>query len=243
MRKVFTILSLMLTVILITSFQYKKNYSAYLETFNQSGLKLEASNINGWVKQSKVFKDGDDLKSMACSIYSDICGSDESSRNILVESYNRVIIKYNYEMNAITIITGTVYNDVTQKYESIASVDITQQGSLQNINAIREMLYNCLKDYGDEVNVDICMTGYIEGRMNIEDREQFVDNLFLGLKAQKIEGIHNESLISVSGFSSSLPYSIKCNNNDININIACRYSSLNDKTYFWLGTPVINMEY
>jgi len=61
--------------------------------------------------------------------------------------------------------------------------------------------------------------------------------------AKKVEGITEENLISISAYSPRVKSSILVNEKRVNINLAMRYNSYEDKTYIWLATPVITTEY
>lgn len=60
---------------------------------------------------------------------------------------------------------------------------------------------------------------------------------------KKVEGMEDENIISVSAYSSKLKEYIKLGSEKINLNVAIRYSSFDDKTYIWVATPIIAIEY
>lgn len=225
------------------SFGKEDSCISFTNVFKESGLSFTEAAISGWVKMDKVCENIDDLKSLAHATNNFLSGGDDFTYEVLEASDKKVIIKSNYEWGSIKTAISTVHNDIAQNYESITAVDITQQAGMENINDIRRRLNECLSNYGTHVPVNICITGYTDGRMEQFQREKTVDDLFLSFRAIMVEKINNDNLISVSGYSRGLPDSIKSNNKDINLNVACRYSSFDNKTYFWLGTPVINIEY
>jgi hypothetical protein len=114
---------------------------------------------------------------------------------------------------------------------------------MENITDIRRHLYNCLEELGTHPNISICIIKYIDGSVDLSERQAILDDAFSSLCAEKIEGIKDDNLISISGYSKNFDYCIKSGSRDININAACRYSTYDNRTYFWLGTPVITFEY
>ena len=52
----------------------------------------------------------------------------------------------------------------------------------------------------------------------------------------------DEFSLNIMGFSPLLPEGIEILGQNYNINIVMRYNSEEDKTYLWIGTPVISLE-
>lgn len=82
-----------------------------------------------------------------------------------------------------------------------------------------------------------------QGRIETDEYERIQEYVFRKLGGRITEGIRNDSLLSVSGYSPRLGKSLETDNGPINLNIAFRYNSFEDMTYMWLGTPVIAAEY
>lgn len=64
-----------------------------------------------------------------------------------------------------------------------------------------------------------------------------------GAKAKKVNGMSEKNLISVSAYSPLIDNNIEIEGRKINMNLALRYNAFEDKTYIWLATPVITIEY
>lgn len=63
------------------------------------------------------------------------------------------------------------------------------------------------------------------------------------IQAEKISSITNENLTSVNGITPLIEDMIKVGNEKINVNAAYRYNFLEEKTYFYLGSPILSTEY
>lgn len=89
----------------------------------------------------------------------------------------------------------------------------------------------------------INVQGNIDKKMNHYEQQQLTNTMFGQLEAIKTEGLIEEKVISLTGFSNLLSYSINSNGTPINIQIASRYDPIDNRTKFTIGTPVITMEY
>ena len=102
---------------------------------------------------------------------------------------------------------------------------------------------NALKNYGVEPEINISITGCLEGNLLEKEVEELCSKVFDSISADKVEGINDDGLISVSAFSPSIRDTIRVNGRRVNVNLATRYNSYEGKTYIWLATPVITTEY
>ncbi len=100
-----------------------------------------------------------------------------------------------------------------------------------------------LKSHGMEPEVNISITGSLEGQLMEKEVEELCGRVFDSISADKVEGINDDGLLSISAFSPSIREAVRVNGRRVNVNLASRYNSFEGKTYIWLATPVITTEY
>lgn len=101
----------------------------------------------------------------------------------------------------------------------------------------------CLDKRGIDYKTNISLTGSIAGKLEEDAIEDLYIRAFESIGANKVEGIHDNGLVSVSAFSPSISETVNVNGKSINMNMAVRYNSYEGKTYIWLATPVITTVY
>jgi hypothetical protein len=79
--------------------------------------------------------------------------------------------------------------------------------------------------------------------MSHDAQEEMIISMFQQLEGSVKEGLNEEEVISLTGFSNQLNYTLSSNGNPINVQIASRYDQLRNETTFTIGTPVITIEY
>ena len=124
-----------------------------------------------------------------------------------------------------------------------ASVSLTDTSGKPDLKAAAAGLLGIFEKYGIDPDINICITGSLEGKLKEEELESICAKVFEVTGAGGVEGIRDGGLISVSAFAPSIKDSVKVNGKDINLNIAIRYNSYEEKTYIWLATPIITTEY
>jgi hypothetical protein len=139
-----------------------------------------------------------------------------------------------------SIVDSKEDGDPEGKYISISLVDTSLAPDLARERAALEKALNrrCIKP-----KFNSCITGCFGGKMDNSALNAACARIFEKAEARKVEGIREGSLISVSAFSSAIREAVNDNGNKVNLNLAIRYNSYEDKTYLWLATPVITTEY
>lgn len=123
------------------------------------------------------------------------------------------------------------------------SVTLTNTSQQPEIEASIAGLKAALKRYDINPSVNICITGSLDGNLKDSELEVICAEVFESTGANKVEGMKDKGLISISAFSPSINGAVRVNGKQVNLNMAMRYNSYEGKTYIWLATPVITTEY
>lgn len=123
---------------------------------------------------------------------------------------------------------------------SISLTNTSQQPEMaSSVEALTAVLKKC--DMNPDIN--ICITGSLDGNLKDSELETVCAKILESAGANKVEGMKDKGLISVSAFSPSINEAVRVNGKQVNLNVAVRYNSYEGKTYIWLATPVITTEY
>lgn len=123
------------------------------------------------------------------------------------------------------------------------TISLTNTAQQQEMAAAVAGLTNVLEMYGMRPAVNIRITGSLDGNLEDSELETICEKVFNSAGADKVEGMRDNGLISVSAFSPSINDAVRVNGKRVNLNVAVRYNSYEGKTYIWLATPVITTEY
>lgn len=140
----------------------------------------------------------------------------------------------------ISFVAGKAGGNSEGSYVAVSLVDTSRSPDLQEERVILEKTLNA---HGIKPKFNSCITGCFDGKKDSKALNEACARIFAEAGARKVEGIREGSLISVSAFSSAIRESVNDNGNKVNLNLAIRYNSYEDKTYLWLATPVITTEY
>lgn len=247
-----SLLSLCLLAVILSSIYYLKIHytkdipeNTLQKAFNQSGANFVSGEIyfKGKLKDKNLlFKD---IKESVISFSKEL-GIQNNKAYSEVAVINDSIKKFEVTGTDIenNVISVCAYASNIIKDDSGLSVSITTDLQKTQLTDIRKQVELLFKKRGIKApQVNSCITGNFDGKMENSKLNEVCVRVFKDAKAKKVEGLVEEKLISVSGYSPAIGNSILVNGKEVNMNLAIRYNSYEKKTYIWLATPVITTEY
>jgi hypothetical protein len=127
--------------------------------------------------------------------------------------------------------------------ETYIVVDVSMDKSYKDLITERHNIADAVQMDENSINFSSCIIGTYKGKLEKRDADKKSRIALQSINARKVEGIENEELKSISAFSSSVGGYIMSDQARVNVQLAIRYSSYDDKTYIWIGTPLIPMGY
>jgi hypothetical protein len=218
------------------------------QVFDFIGSNKEYINVNGWsmLNEDYYISIGNLklLANKASEFFELEQGYDFFSNE--VDNIKQVNIRgVNNKGQAITIMCQSIQTlaNKGQRYENYIVVDIvdaTLNANSLDTKALMEEFFNII---GANFNITVTMVGSYKGELEHSEMQSICKHLFNCIQASVVEGIQEGGLISISGYSPLLSEGIVVGGRPMNVQVAMRYNSYKDKTYLWVGTPIICIEY
>jgi len=217
------------------------------EAFCDSKADFESAEIVDWSVINREFMEFEDMEGKRDEIlcYFGIDGQNFTTTKEFDDMY-RIIISKGW-INSDTflqIILQSVllpeeYEKDPQTYMviNITTTDISQvsQLGLQASGAITEN--------GGQSRITTCLTGTFNGKLNEVEKHEIIEAIMKKLQITNMEIVDDEHTLSLVGYSPLLQSGIIICGKEFNFNIAMRYNAEEGKTYIWMGSPVISLEY
>ncbi|HPT91607.1 MAG TPA: YwmB family TATA-box binding protein [Acetivibrio sp.] len=227
---------------------YNKGYSyaALEKAFEASGANFVSSEFYVHAEVGKEYKSFEELSRMADSLAADmnIEKNDLYSRKLVGnDSIDKMeIIGTAGEGKRINICAHSERND-DGNVQSYITVSVTVDSTKYELEDIYKGLLKTLDKYKISSKINTCITGCFEGKLNYDALNKVCIRVLKNADAKKVNGITNNNLISVSAYSPGIDNTILENGKKVNMNLAIRYNSYENKTYIWIAIPVITIEY
>lgn len=152
-------------------------------------------------------------------------------------------VEINYIIDENKTIQLSMSNETDKDDVTNLTISLLDTSRNPSVRSNAAAVADCLEKHGIDFETNISLTGSIDGKMGKDEIEDLYIRAFGSIGADSVEGIEDNGLVSVSAFSPSIGRAVIANSKRVNINMAARYNSYENKTYIWLAAPVITTEY
>ena len=216
---------------------------ALITSFDSTGADVLESTISCWTKLNSKFLTIKQIEAEMTGIVSKI-NPDKATIVKSIESDGQLnkIVLYGFKGNKTYSIAIESLKQETGG-ETYIVLDVSIDKSYEDLMTERQNIINGVQAEVGSINFSSCIIGTYKGRMSEKDVDKKSRIALQSINAKRVEGIENEELKSISAFSSSVGEYLISDQAKVNVQLAIRYSSYDDKTYIWIGTPLIPMGY
>lgn len=174
----------------------------------------------------------------------DLEGKYYSKESIYDENFNHLAIYgYDVDKNPITIMISSYLSPDYDNGETTLFINLIKSGKTFNISGIMERIESIFNKFNKPVEITTCIIGTIEGKLKEADLKKSVTKSMKKVKGKIVEEYFDSSISSYTAFTPLIENSIFSGEKKVNLNLAIRYNEYENKTYIWIGTPIITTGY
>lgn len=214
-----------------------------VKSMESTKAQVMESTISVWSKINNKFLTADQVDKELKTIILGI-DPDKSTINIVRENsdeINKQSMSASRDNKHYFVAVESIKTD--KGGETYVVMDVAIDQSSKELAAERQRLESYFQDKSIKPNVSSCIVGVYDGKLTEADMSSKLADAMSSVKAKTVEGLNEEGLSSISAYSGNINNFVLSNNKKVNMQIAIRYSSYDDKTYIWIGSPLIHMEY
>lgn len=221
--------------------EYVSPETALLQIFEETSCELEYFNTNSYLIYEKEF--------ITIDIGEKICDDIAEKLNLVsinkeqeeLNTYNSVILKgtTKYKDDIVIILQSSKYGD---KGETIITLDC-KSSDLSNYSTLNKDIRSVMNKLGDATHNTV-IVGFKDLK-SFKDmgNKKYVEKLFDMVDADVVEEYIDKNVISITGYTNRIEEYLAYSNKKANLNIAIRKDEYNKKSYIYLASPIINIEY
>lgn len=216
---------------------------ALITSFESTGADVLESTISSWAKLNDKFLTIEQLEALMTKVLSGI-NPDKATvvKNIESDDQLNKMLLYGSKGNkSYNIALESVRQEAGG--ETYIVVDVSMDKSYKDLKTEKQVIASAVQVGESSIHFSSCIIGTYKGKLPSAEADKKSRIALESINAKKVEGIDNEELKSISAFSSNVDGYIMSNQDRVNVKLAMRYSSYDDKTYIWIGTPLIPIEY
>ncbi|OPJ56074.1 YwmB family TATA-box binding protein [Alkalithermobacter paradoxus] len=238
------ILVLFVSILSISQAQGESGYDELLNVFNKTNSNFESYSINGHVELSNKFLEFEEMKSIInkLNIIYGINSSDLEYVQTEQEGFRQVYTHTgNGQGENVSVIVQSQLSENVEETHII--VDIRSNEVYKSIVNNYKKMKDVLSEYSSLVDIYTCISGSFDGKIEDEQYDIIASDIFSKLSANESERAEDENFISLTGYTKKIKEHITYAGKKVNLNVSVRYSDYEDKTYIYIGTPLIALEY
>ncbi len=212
------------------------------DAFKSSGAKMVVNELYFFARADKSMKRLEDLTAICEDVFNTLgvtgYSKNATSTDTLVKNDMSGTTKEGVKITAMASIVGNK-SGAGDKYITIDATDTVNGSAL----LLRDKIDSVFSKYGLKAVVNSCITGTYEGNLQDVQLENICRKILNDSDAKKVDSMRQENIISVSAFSPMIEDKLSIDGKNINLSLAIRYNKIENKTYLWVATPVVNTEY
>lgn len=163
---------------------------------------------------------------------------------IMQEGFNQLIIRgMDDKDNFITISLSSYIGEEERTGETCLYINLINDKHFIENNDIIKRVEKIFDKYDKAINVTSCIVGSINGNIDLDVSKAKVLEATDTIDGKVVEKYEEDGIVSYSIYSPFIEEYIYTGPKKMNLNIALRYSELEDKTYILIGTPIITIGY
>jgi hypothetical protein len=216
-----------------------------MEAFASTGTKVEESSLEMTADYGNKALSKDD-KELIIRKIADKIGLD-NNYDIEEKKVNDTVsmIAEKHGKNAKTIIEIiTIFNEVDSKRKHYILVSLNIFEKTNSIIQYKQILEESMEEIEvTELESLIRFHGFCEGKLTENERDVQVKEMLKNIQAKVVNEYSEDGLLNVYAYTGLLKEYLKVNRKRINVNVVVTYNEIEDRTYIYLATPILNGDY
>ncbi len=216
------------------------------KAFYATGANLETVSVNGWVQLSRGELSAEELKRVVEDA-ARAMGSPatEPAYKTYTGPSHTTVQAASKSAHQNMVITAQVLRPTggRSSAESYLSINIEENDPDMDIGALEEKLGRVVKEKGNSYTITTCLSGWVSGKLEEEKMRRLIRQGFQQVEAHVEDGITSPHFVSYAGATDNIDRSVLIGKKNINLNIAMRHHSTEDRTYVTAASPIITCEY
>ncbi len=237
------VLSLLLVIIVSRAFIDKSKENILIEVYDKYDFDVLQINMLGQGILNNEYMTYDNMDKILMNILKElnIHGEVEINKKEF-EKYREYKVS-RAAKDAETVLTIISTKNDNNEYESNLKCNMVLYEKLDGVCYLQDKINEIFSNLKVKPDVNITMAGSYDKKFKLEESKTLANKIMRSLRAKTIDEYENERLYSVYGFTDMINESIVADGENINVNVALRYNEYEDKTYLYMASPVISVDY
>lgn len=207
-----------------------------------TGAEVSLWELDGWVKINQPYGDANEVVNRMVSA----AGLQGTMESKMIESGRRGASVRVACRKGNAVYHFFVKDISTQECGAAMYVSVKRTEAfpdLQGLEEKKQHFITLLQVFGVKPHINTCLKGYLDGRLMKGMDDWYIQDGMDAAGARVGTVLRDARYVSATGYTPLLAETLKAGGEPVNIHMAVRYHSFDQRTYVTIGSPVILTEY
>lgn len=136
-----------------------------------------------------------------------------------------------------------ITNEEGKEIKQYMIASITLDKDMESAQAHKKKLEKILDEYTKDSRSSANVIGTYEGKLDLDERNEVADGILGDMGARIVTEHRDMQLYTIYAYTTYVSDFVMQEDQAVNVNIAMRYNEEEDKTYVYVATPVLGLDY
>ncbi|MGI6066214.1 MAG: YwmB family TATA-box binding protein [Bacillota bacterium] len=215
-----------------------------LAAFQASQISFSEIKVQGWAEINHNFLSGEALNDLGNKVEAVLGKHSALTRKVISdEEFNSLEISGRTESGENVFVTFQSLTNGRNESGTYLVVNISDVQGPERILSGRQKVLDIFTEFNCTPEINELLVGYVEGQLTNSTCQEKIMNVFYAAGGKQHGGIEENGYISKTGFAPNLPAVLDVNGKQVNLQVAASYNEINNRTYFYIGSPLICSDY
>lgn len=222
----------------------KTGLQPMLAAFESAQVSFSEGDVQGWSEINKEFSSLEDLKNYGDQVEKLFVGKNYFERKeISDQKFNSLEIKGSPEPGVrVEIVFQSLLEESKENATYLVANIIDARGP-EKISFGRQKMLDIFSVFNKTPDINQLLIGSINGRLTKNNRNNKLNDIFHGAGGKVHGGVEDAIYSSKTGFIPGLPGYVEANGKKINLQAAASYNEIDQRTYIYIGSPLVYSDY
>lgn len=136
-----------------------------------------------------------------------------------------------------------ITNEEGKEIKQYMIASITLDKDMESAQAHKKKLEKILEEYTKDSRSSANVIGTYDGKLDLDERNEVADGILGDMGARIVTEHRDMQLYTIYAYTTYVSDFVMQEDQAVNVNIAMRYNEEEDKTYVYVATPVLGLDY
>jgi hypothetical protein len=215
-----------------------------LSAFQNSQFETVQANLNTWTKMNDSFVDFEQMQKIVkeTAHFLEIKGKWKIEQKEIENERQCILTKPSKDAKT-TIKIESIHDPNKNQSTTYLIIDIILYNKYNSIPYLKKKTDEFFISKNLQSTTNITMAGSYDGLLEKKEQKRIAGIIMKQLRAKAYDTYETNQIYSVYGYTKLIDQWLMSKGNKINVNLAFRYNEYENKTYLYLASPLITVDY